>query len=73
MLWSQQVEGEITAHKFVINHLVPTKYALGVDHDVNNVIDEHKKLLVHDQMLFTWLFSLLSKSILLRILRCKHL
>jgi hypothetical protein len=42
------------------------------DRYLNIVVDEYYKWLVQDQMLFNWLLSTLSDSILLRIIGCRQ-
>lgn len=75
LLRSQQVEGIITAHKlhwFIVNLLIPVKYASDIDRDIDLVDEEYRRWLVQDQMLFTWLLPSLFGSILMRVLGCKH-
>lgn len=75
LLWSQQIEGVIAAHKlhhFVVNPLIPLKYANEHDRDLDLSTEEYQRWLVQDQLLFTWLLSSLSESILPRVLGCKH-
>lgn len=75
LIWSQQVEAVIIAHKlhrFVVNPDIPLKYSSEVDRAQDKVSDAYEKWLVQDQMLFTWLLSSLSDSFLPRVLGCKH-
>lgn len=75
LLWTQQVEAVIIAHKlhrFVVNPHIPQKYATETDDVLDLPTDEYESWLVQDQMLFTWLLSSLSDSILPRVLGCKH-
>lgn len=75
LLWAQQVEAIITAHKlhrFVLNPLIPAKYATEIDRNLEVQTPEYQQWLVQDHMLFTWLLSSLSESVLPRVLGCKH-
>lgn len=75
LLWSQQVEGVIASHKlhrFVVNPLIPMMYAPETHCELDIVSEAHDKWIVQDQLLFTWLLSMLSDSILPRVIGCKH-
>lgn len=75
LLWNQQVEAVIIVHKlhrYVINPLIPMKYASEFDREMDLVTDEYQRWLVQDQMLFTWILSSLSEPILPRVIGCKH-
>lgn len=74
-LWTQQVEAVIIAHKlqrFVVNPIIPQKFATETDRVLNLPTDEYERWLVQEQMLFTWSLSSLSDAILPRVLGCKH-
>lgn len=75
LLWNQQVEGVIDAHKlhrFVVNPVIPTRYAAETNRNLDIATPEYQQWLVQDQLLFTWLLSSLSESVLPRVLGCKH-
>lgn len=75
LLWNQQVEGVIIAHKlhrFVVNPIIPQKYASESNRVQDLVTEEYQRWIVQDQMLFTWLLSSLSEAFLPRVLGCKH-
>lgn len=59
-------------HRFVVNPSIPPKYASEADRALDKVTEEYEKWLVQDQMLFTWLLSSLSDSILPRTIGYKH-
>lgn len=73
--WTQQVEAVIIAHKlhrFVVNPVIPPKYANEANRAADNATAEYQQWLVQDQMLFSWLLASVSDSILPRVLGCKH-
>lgn len=75
LLWTQQVEGVSTAHRlhcFVVNPTIPQKYINQRDLEADLPSVEYEKWLIQDQMLFTWLLSSLSDSILPLVIGCKH-
>nr|KYP58987.1 hypothetical protein KK1_014412 [Cajanus cajan] len=75
LLWNQQVEAIIITyklHQFVVNPLIPTKFASDVNHDLDHVSDAYQQWLVKDQMLFSWLLSSLTKFVLPCVFGCKH-
>lgn len=75
LLWNQQVEAVIIAHKlhrYVVNPIIPMKYATEFDREIDLPTDDFQRWLVQDQMLFTWILSSLSDSILPRVIGCKH-
>lgn len=75
LLWCQQVEGVIAAHRlhrFVVNPIIPLKYASEDDMELDLMTDVYQKWLVQDQMLFTWLLSSLSEFVLPRVIGCRH-
>ncbi|GAU26016.1 hypothetical protein TSUD_64040 [Trifolium subterraneum] len=75
LLWSQQVNGVITAHnlhRFVVNPNIPLQFATVNDRIEGNTSEEYRKWLFKDQTLFTWLLSTISDSVLPRVLHCKH-
>lgn len=63
-------------HRFVVNPQIPLKYNSKLDRLNDIIYDAYDKWLVQwliqDQMLFTWLLSTLSDSVLPRVLGCKH-
>ncbi|GAU37351.1 hypothetical protein TSUD_395330 [Trifolium subterraneum] len=75
LLWSQQVNGVITAHnlhRFVVNPQIPLQFDSIEDRaNLKNSV-EYQKWLVKDQTLFTWLLSTISDGILPRVLSCRH-
>jgi histone deacetylase 1/2 len=75
LLWSQQVNGVITAHnlhRFVVNPEIPLQYANVADRLDGKNSDEYQQWLFKDQSLFTWLLSTISDNVLPRVLSCKH-
>jgi histone deacetylase 1/2 len=75
LLWSQQVNGVITAHnlhKFILNPKIPLQFATEEEQATNTFSDEYRKWLMQDQTLFTWLLSTLFDGVLPRVLGCKH-
>jgi histone deacetylase 1/2 len=75
LLWSQQVNGVITAHnlhRFIVNPEIPLQYASVADRLEGINSDEYRQWLFKDQSLFTWLLSTISDSVLPRVLHCKH-
>jgi histone deacetylase 1/2 len=75
LLWSQQVNGVITAHnlhRFVVNPEIPLQYANVTDRLDGKNSDEYQQWLFKDQTLFTWLLSTIFDNVLPRVLSCKH-
>lgn len=75
LLWNQQLEGVICAHKlhrYVVNPIIPVKYATETDRELDLQTEDYQRWLVQDQMLFTWLLSSLSESVLPQVIGCKH-
>lgn len=75
LLWSQQVEGVIAAHKlhrYVVSPQIPSEFASEADRALNVRTAAYERWLVQDQMLFTWLLSSLSEAFQPRVLGCKH-
>ncbi|PNX91021.1 retrovirus-related Pol polyprotein from transposon TNT 1-94, partial [Trifolium pratense] len=75
LLWSQQVNGVITAHnlhRFVVNPQIPLQFATVADRLDGKNSDEYQQWLFKDQTLFTWLLSTISDGVLPRVLSCKH-
>ncbi|GAU27211.1 hypothetical protein TSUD_108020 [Trifolium subterraneum] len=75
LLWSQQVNGVITAHnlhRFVVNPEILLQYASIADRLDGKNSEEYKTWLFKDQSLFTWLLSTISDGVLPRVLNCKH-
>jgi histone deacetylase 1/2 len=75
LLWSQQVNGVITAHnlhRFVVNPQIPLQFDSMEARSQGKNSDAYQKWLVRDQTLFTWLLSTLSESVLPRVLSCRH-
>jgi histone deacetylase 1/2 len=75
LLWSQQVNGVITAHnlhRFVVNPQIPLQFASTEDRVSGKNSDEYQQWLIKDQTLFTWLLSTLSDGVLPRVLSCRH-
>ncbi|PNX90864.1 retrovirus-related Pol polyprotein from transposon TNT 1-94, partial [Trifolium pratense] len=75
LLWSQQVNGVITAHnlhRFVVNPEIPLQFASVADRLDGKTSDEYQRWLFKDQSLFTWLLSTISDNVLPRVLSCKH-
>ncbi|PNX91563.1 retrovirus-related Pol polyprotein from transposon TNT 1-94, partial [Trifolium pratense] len=75
LLWSQHVNGVITAHnlhRFVVNPQIPLQFASIEDRATTTNSDVYQQWLVKDQTLFTWLLSTLSDGILPRVLSCRH-
>lgn len=59
-------------HRFIVNPLIPPKFACESDWILEQVTKEYQRWLVQDQMLFIWLLSSLSEAFLPRVLGCKH-
>lgn len=75
LLWNQQVQVVITAHKlhrFLVNPIISILYKTEANHALDLVSDAYQRWLVQDQLLFTWLLSSISDSILPRVLGCKR-
>jgi hypothetical protein len=75
LLWSQQVNGVITAHnlhRFVVNPKIPLQFDSMEARSQGKNSDAYQKWLFRDQTLFTWLLSTLSESVLPRVLSCRH-
>ncbi|PNY18109.1 retrovirus-related Pol polyprotein from transposon TNT 1-94 [Trifolium pratense] len=75
LLWSQQVNGVITAHnlhRFVVNPKIPLQFASIEDRATATNSAEYQQWLVKDQTLFTWLLSTISDGVLPRVLSCRH-
>lgn len=75
LLWSQQVEVVIAAHKlhrFVVSPIILATHLNEADRVCDNVCEEYHKWMVQDQMLFSWILSSLSDSMLPRVIGCKH-
>jgi hypothetical protein len=73
LLWSQQVNGVITAHnlhRFIVKPQIPLQFASVEDRAIGRNSDEYQQWLVKDQTLFTWLLSTLSDGVLPRVLSC---
>lgn len=73
--WKQQVEGVIRGHKlhpFVINPSIPPRFLTVRDRDVDLVNPAYTEWEQQDSLLFTWLLSTLSETILPRVVRCVH-
>src|SRR4051812_35257942 len=64
LLWNQQVEGIILAHKlhrFVVNPQIPPMFKNDEDRRANIRSEEYESWIVQDQALFTWLLSTISE------------
>ncbi|MCH81597.1 retrovirus-related Pol polyprotein from transposon TNT 1-94, partial [Trifolium medium] len=75
LLWSQQVNGVITAHnlhRFVLNPQIPLQFDSIEARSLGQNSEAYQQWLVKDQTLFTWLLSTLSDSVLPRVLSCRH-
>jgi histone deacetylase 1/2 len=75
LLWSQQVNGVITAHnlhRFIVKPQIPLQFASVEDRAIGRNSDEYQQWLIKDQTLFTWLLSTLSDGVLPRVLSCRH-
>ncbi|MCH95282.1 retrovirus-related Pol polyprotein from transposon TNT 1-95, partial [Trifolium medium] len=75
LLWSQQVNGVITAHnlhRFIVTPQIPLQFASPQDRACGRNSDEYQQWLIKDQTLFTWLLSTLSDGVLPRVLSCRH-
>jgi histone deacetylase 1/2 len=75
LLWSQQVNGVITAHnlhRFVVKPQIPLQFATAEDRATGTNSDEYQQWLIKDQTLFTWLLSTLFDGVLPRVLSCRH-
>jgi histone deacetylase 1/2 len=75
LLWSQQVNGVITAHnlhRFVVKPQISLQFATAEDRAIGKNSDEYQQWLIKDQTLFTWLLLTLSDGVLPRVLSCRH-
>lgn len=75
LLWKQQVEAVIIAHKLhrcVVNPVIPPPFTSESNRTLGILLEAYQLWVVQDQTLFTWLLSSLSHSILPRFIGCKH-
>nr|KYP40244.1 Retrovirus-related Pol polyprotein from transposon TNT 1-94 [Cajanus cajan] len=73
--WRQQIKPIIKSHKlqrFVVNPQIPPRYLTDADRDYDIVNPAYETWEVQDQMLLTWLQSMLSKTILSRVIGSVH-
>lgn len=73
--WKQQVEGIIRGHKlqrFLVNPTIPPRFLTTVDREVGSVNPAYTEWEQQDSLLFTWLLSTLSDTLLPRVVRCVH-
>lgn len=71
LLWIQQVQDVIMSQKLhwlLGNSVIPPQYAMNED----RLSAKYDQWLVEDQMMFTWLLSMISNSALPRVLSCEH-
>jgi len=75
LLWRQQVEPIIKSHRlqrFVANPQIPLQFLTEADHTVGIKNPAYEAWEQQDQVLLTWLQSMLSSLILSCVLRCVH-
>jgi len=75
LLWCQQVEPVIKAHKlhhFLVNPSIPLKFKTVADSDANRISPEYEAWEQQDQLLLAWLQSTISRDMLRRVIGCKH-
>lgn len=75
LLWRQQVEPVIKAHRlhhYVVCPTIPPRFLTEADRDSGNVNSAYTAWEQQDQMLLSWLQSSLSSSILARVLGSVH-
>lgn len=75
LLWRQQVEPVIKAHKlyhYVVCPTIPPRFLTDTDRDSGTVNSAYTAWEQQDQMLLSWLQSTLSSSILARVLGSVH-
>ncbi|MCI02605.1 retrovirus-related Pol polyprotein from transposon TNT 1-94, partial [Trifolium medium] len=71
--WKQQVEGIIRTHKLhrhLVNPQIPSKYLSVADNEVDRENPTYAEWEQRDSLLFTWLLTTLSDSVLPRVVRC---
>lgn len=59
-------------HKIVVNPQIPLMFKNDNERISNVVYEEYEAWIVQDQMLFTWLLSIISESVLQRVISCNH-
>jgi hypothetical protein len=71
--WKQQVEGIIRTHKLhrhLVNPIIPPRYLSLADNAADNENPAYTEWEQKDSLLFTWLLTTLSDSVLPRVVRC---
>lgn len=75
LLWKQQVEAVIIAHKlhrYVVNPMIPPQFTSESNRALGIESEAYQLWVVQDHLLFTWLLGSLSPSILPRFIGCKQ-
>ena len=73
--WRQQVDGVLRSHNllgFIVQPVIPDRYLNNDDLLSNTVNPEYTRWEQQDSMLFTWLLSTLSESVLPSVINCRH-
>ena len=73
--WKQQVEGIIRTHKLhrlLMSPIVPPRYLTEADRENDAENPAYVSWEQQDSLLFTWLLTTLSDSVLPRVVRCVH-
>lgn len=74
-LWKQQIEGVIRGYKlqrFLVNPIIPPRFLSEADRDAGNINPAYTTWEQQDSLLFTWLLSSLSESVLPHVMICVH-
>jgi len=75
LLWCQQVEPVIKAHKlhhFLVNPSITQKFKTVEDCNANRISVKYETWEQQDQLLLAWLQSTISRDMLCRVIGCKH-
>src|ERR1044072_4964774 len=73
--WKQQIEGVLRGrdlHRFVQNPTIPQKYLSDDDRILENVNPLYRDWEKQDSLLFSWMLSSLSESILPMVVTCSQ-
>lgn len=73
--WKQQVEGIIRIHKLhrhLVNLVIPPRYLSTADRASETENPAYLQWHQEDSLLFTWLLTTLSESVLPRVVKCIH-
>lgn len=59
-------------HKVAVNPYIPSMFKIDSERLSNIISEECESWIVRDQALFTWLLSIISESVIPRVLSCQH-